>query len=161
MSRCVTTGACGCPRSVRSRSIKAHNIDPTKRDYYLERRYPTFGNLVPRDVASRNAKMMTDEGIGVGPEPHRLAVYLDFRDAIERLGEHTIDERYGNLFDIYKEITGRESLQGPHEDLPRRALHHGRAVGGLQPDDQRAWPLRASARPTSRITAQTASARPR
>src|SRR6266851_3288119 len=74
-------------------------IPESERDYYLERKYPSFGNLVPRDVASRNAKAVCDEGRGVGESG--LAVYLDFRDAIQRLGAKTIKERYGNLFDMY------------------------------------------------------------
>jgi succinate dehydrogenase / fumarate reductase flavoprotein subunit len=79
-----------------------------ERDYYLERLYPSFGNLVPRDIASRRAKMVCDEGRGVGPEIAgvRRGVYLDFRDAIRRLGEAKIRERYGNLFDMYERITG-------------------------------------------------------
>src|SRR3954453_569142 len=79
-------------------------IPEADRDYYLERKYPSFGNLVPRDVASRNAKSVCDEGRGVGESG--LAVYLDFPDAIARLGENTIKERYGNLFDMYERITG-------------------------------------------------------
>src|SRR6201987_1493972 len=81
-----------------------NQIPPDERDYYLERRYPSFGNLVPRDVASRNAKAVCDEGRGVGETG--LGVYLDFADAIQRLGQHTITERYGNLFDMYAQITG-------------------------------------------------------
>ena len=81
-------------------------IPEEERDYYLERRYPSFGNLVPRDVASRNAKAVCDEGRGVGETG--LGVYLDFADAIQRLGENVISERYGNLFDMYQRITGRE-----------------------------------------------------
>ena len=80
-----------------------NEIPDNERDYYLERRYPSFGNLVPRDVASRNAKQVCDEGRGVGPGG--LGVYLDFSEAIARLGEHTIRERYGNLFEMYQRIT--------------------------------------------------------
>lgn len=108
----------------------AHKIDVAKRDYYLERRYPAFGNLVPRDVASRNAKMMTDKDLGVGPGSDRLAVFLDFRDAIKRLGAHTIDERYGNLFDIYKEITADDPHEVPMKIYP--AVHY--TMGGLWVD---------------------------
>ncbi len=108
----------------------APNIDVSKRDYFLERRYPSFGNLVPRDVASRNAKAMADKGLGVGPEPHRLAVYLDFRDAIKRDGEQTIRERYGNLFDIYHEITDENPYQVPMKIYP--AVHY--TMGGLWVD---------------------------
>ena len=78
-------------------------IPEDDRDYYLERRYPSFGNLVPRDVASRNAKQVCDEGRGVGPTG--LSVYLDFSDAINRMGESGIRERYGNLFEMYERIT--------------------------------------------------------
>jgi succinate dehydrogenase / fumarate reductase flavoprotein subunit len=74
-------------------------IPEQERDYYLERIYPSFGNLAPRDVASRQAKFRVDEGRGVGPTG--IAVYLDFKDAIERLGAHTVSERYGNLFQMY------------------------------------------------------------
>ena len=81
-----------------------NQIPKEERDYFLERKYPSFGNLVPRDVASRNAKQVCDEGRGVGESG--LAVYLDFADAIERLGKETIKERYGNLFDMYERITG-------------------------------------------------------
>src|ERR1700681_2154441 len=79
-------------------------VPEEERDYYLERKYPSFGNLVPRDVASRNAKQMADEGRGVGETG--LAVYLDFKDAIQRIGQNVIRERYGNLFDMYERITG-------------------------------------------------------
>src|SRR6187399_2656199 len=81
-------------------------IPDAERDYYLERRYPSFGNLVPRDVASRNAKYVCDEGRGVGKSG--LGVYLDFSDAIKRLGVETIRERYGNLFDMYERITDED-----------------------------------------------------
>jgi len=104
-----------------------NQIPPAERDYYLERRYPSFGNLVPRDVASRNAKAVCDEGRGVGESG--LGVYLDFSEAIERLGQHVIKERYGNLFH------GRESVPGSHAHLPGDPLHHGRPLGGLQPDE--------------------------
>ena len=108
--------------------------DPeTERDYYLERRYPSFGNLVPRDVASRNAKAVCDEGRGVGDSG--LAVYLDFADAITRLGADVIRARYGNLFDMYKKITDEDPYQRANADLPGDPLHDGRVVGGLQPDE--------------------------
>src|ERR1700691_1639275 len=84
-------------------------IPEPERDYYLERRYPSFGNLVPRDVASRNAKLVCDEGRGVGETG--LAVYLDFHDAIERLGRETITDRYGNLFEMYERIAGEDPYQ--------------------------------------------------
>jgi succinate dehydrogenase / fumarate reductase flavoprotein subunit len=103
-------------------------IPDNERDYYLERRYPSFGNLVPRDVASRNAKVVCDEGRGVGESG--LAVYLDFRDAIQRLGKHTIKDRYGNLFDMYERITGEDPYQVPMRIYP--AIHY--TMGGLWVD---------------------------
>jgi succinate dehydrogenase / fumarate reductase, flavoprotein subunit len=103
-------------------------IPEAERDYYLERRYPSFGNLVPRDVASRNAKLVCDEGRGVGETG--LAVYLDFRDAIQRLGKHVIKERYGNLFDMYERITGEDPYQVPMRIFP--AIHY--TMGGLWVD---------------------------
>lgn len=105
-------------------------LPESERDYYLERRYPTFGNLVPRDVASRNAKMMTDKGRGVGPGKDRLAVFLDFEDAISRLGKSAVSERYGNLFDIYHEITGKNPYEEPMRIYP--AVHY--TMGGLWVD---------------------------
>lgn len=83
------------------------DIPESERDYYLERKYPAFGNLAPRDIASRSAKEVCDEGRGVGPT--RYAVYLDFEDAFERLGMRAMDERYGNLFDMYELITGEDA----------------------------------------------------
>jgi succinate dehydrogenase / fumarate reductase flavoprotein subunit len=103
-------------------------IPEAERDYYLERRYPSFGNLVPRDVASRNAKVVCDEGRGVGESG--LAVYLDFRDAIERLGKSVIKERYGNLFDMYDRITGEDPYSVPMRIYP--AIHY--VMGGLWVD---------------------------
>src|SRR5262249_40435480 len=94
-------------------------IPDSERDYYLERRYPSFGNLVPRDVASRNAKTVCDEGRGVGETA--LAVYLDFRDAIKRLGTNVICQRYGNLFDMYQRITGEDPYSVPMRIYP--AIH--------------------------------------
>ncbi len=105
-------------------------IPENERDYYLERRYPSFGNLVPRDVASRAAKAVCDEGRGVGPGG--LGVYLDFSDAIRRLGEHTIRERYGNLFDMYERITGDDPYKVPMRIYP--AIHY--TMGGLWVDYQ-------------------------
>ncbi|MDQ3451618.1 MAG: fumarate reductase/succinate dehydrogenase flavoprotein subunit [Actinomycetota bacterium] len=99
-----------------------------ERDYYLERRYPAFGNLVPRDVASRNAKMMIDEGKGVG-ERHN-GVYLDFYNAIDRLGQGAIGSRYGNLFEMYERITGENPYQAPMRIYP--APHY--TMGGLWVD---------------------------
>ncbi len=131
-------------------------IPEDERDYYLERRYPSFGNLVPRDVASRNAKAVCDEGRGVGETG--LGVYLDFADAIERLGEHIIRERYGNLFEMYQRITDEDPYKVPMRIYPGHPLHHGRPVGGLQPDEHHPRPVRRSAKRTSPITAPTASA---
>jgi succinate dehydrogenase / fumarate reductase flavoprotein subunit len=103
-------------------------IPEAERDYYLERKYPSFGNLVPRDVASRNAKSVCDEGRGVGESG--LAVYLDFRDAIKRLGAPVIKERYGNLFDMYQRITGEDPYKQPMRIYP--AIHY--TMGGLWVD---------------------------
>ena len=105
-----------------------NQIPEEERDYYLERRYPSFGNLVPRDVASRNSKMVCDEGRGVGETG--LAVYLDFRDAIQRLGKSVIAERYGNLFEMYERITGEDPYQVPMRIYP--AIHY--TMGGLWVD---------------------------
>jgi len=108
---------------------RAPNQIPEKeRDYYLERKYPSFGNLVPRDIASRNAKEVCDEGRGVGPGG--LGVYLDFSDAIRRHGESTIRERYGNLFDMYLNITDENAYQTPMRIYP--AVHY--TMGGLWVD---------------------------
>ena len=89
--------------------------------------------LVPRDVASRNAKEVCDEGRGVGPTEAR-SVYLDFADAIRRLGEAVVREKYGNLFDMYEEITGENAYKVPMRIYPCRPLHNGRTVGGLPAD---------------------------
>src|SRR5437868_9000931 len=86
-------------------------ISDNERDYYLERKYPSFGNLAPRDIASRAAKEVCDDGRGVGPGGR--GVYLDFADAIERLGENTIRERYGNLFEVHDKITGADAYTLP------------------------------------------------
>jgi succinate dehydrogenase / fumarate reductase flavoprotein subunit len=103
-------------------------IPEDERDYYLERKYPSFGNLVPRDVASRNAKSVCDEGRGVGEGG--LGVYLDFSDAIKRLGKQGIRERYGNLFDMYERITGENPYEVPMRIYP--AIHY--TMGGLWVD---------------------------
>ena len=103
-------------------------IPENERDYYLERRYPSFGNLVPRDVASRNAKAVCDEGRGVGDSG--LAVYLDFKDAIKRLGVDVIRGRYGNLFDMYTKITAEDPYSVPMRIYP--AIHY--TMGGLWVD---------------------------
>jgi succinate dehydrogenase / fumarate reductase flavoprotein subunit len=105
-----------------------HQIPEGDRDYYLERKYPAFGNLVPRDVASRNAKTQVDAGKGVGPLKN--GVYLDFKDAIDRLGRGVIEERYGNLFDMYRSITGEDPYRTPMRIYP--APHY--TMGGLWVD---------------------------
>ena len=107
-------------------------IPEEDRDYYLERIYPSFGNLVPRDIASRGAKNVCDEGRGVGPEVDgvRRGVYLDFADAIGRLGEDAVREKYGNLFDMYQRITGENPYQVPMRIYP--AVHY--TMGGLWVD---------------------------
>ncbi len=106
----------------------ADQIPEGERDYYLERKYPAFGNLVPRDVASRNAKTVVDEGRGVGPLKN--GVFLDFSDAINRLGEDVVKERYGNLFDMYERITGENPYKVPMRIYP--ATHY--TMGGLWVD---------------------------
>ncbi len=105
-----------------------NEIPEEERDYYLERRYPAFGNLVPRDIASRAAKQVCDEGRGVGPTGY--GVYLDFRDAIERLGVAVIRERYGNLFEMYERLTGEDPYKVPMRIYP--AIHY--TMGGLWVD---------------------------
>ena len=112
---------------------KGDNRDPEsipedERDYYLERRYPAFGNLVPRDIASRAAKERCDEGYGVGAT--KMAVYLDFKDAISNLGEDTVRSRYGNLFQMYNKITGDDPYKTPMRIYP--AVHY--TMGGLWVD---------------------------
>lgn len=106
----------------------ANSIPENERDYYLERKYPSFGNLAPRDISSRSAKEACDDGRGVGPTG--LGVYLDFRDAIARLGEDTIRERYGNLFDMYHHITDENPYKVPMRIYP--APHY--TMGGLWVD---------------------------
>ncbi len=107
---------------------QAAEIPEAERDYFLERRYPTFGNLVPRDVASRAAKMVCDEGRGVGETGY--GVYLDFADALKRLGHQTITERYGNLFEMYERITAEDPYKVPMRIYP--ASHY--TMGGLWVD---------------------------
>jgi succinate dehydrogenase flavoprotein subunit len=103
-------------------------IPESERDYYLERKYPSFGNLAPRDIASRAAKEVCDEGRGVGPSGR--GVYLDFADAIKRLGKNTIEERYGNLFEMYHDITAENPYEVPMRIYP--APHY--TMGGLWVD---------------------------
>jgi succinate dehydrogenase / fumarate reductase flavoprotein subunit len=107
---------------------KPVEIPEGERDYYLERRYPAYGNLVPRDVASRAAKTVCDEGFGVGPSG--LAVYLDFSTALQRLGHQVVSERYGNLFEMYEKITGEDPYKTPMRIYP--AIHY--TMGGLWVD---------------------------
>jgi succinate dehydrogenase / fumarate reductase, flavoprotein subunit len=109
------------------KASEAANIPESERDYFLERKYPSFGNLVPRDVASRNAKYMCDEGRGVGSG---LAVFLDFADAIKRDGRNVVEAKYGNLFDMYKQITGDNPYEVPMQIYP--AVHY--TMGGLWVD---------------------------
>ncbi len=114
----------------REKGDKRHpnDIPDAERFYYLEEKYPSFGNLVPRDVASRNAKIVCDEGLGVGDTG--LAVYLDFRDAIKRDGEDTVRAKYGNLFDMYENIMGENPYKQPMKIYP--AVHY--TMGGLWVD---------------------------
>ncbi|HYP26988.1 MAG TPA: fumarate reductase/succinate dehydrogenase flavoprotein subunit [Blastocatellia bacterium] len=107
---------------------KPHEIPDSERDYYLERKYPSYGNLAPRDISSRAAKEACDAGLGVGPGGR--GVYLDFADAISRLGEARIRERYGNLFEMYERITGEDAYKQPMRIYP--AIHY--TMGGLWVD---------------------------
>jgi succinate dehydrogenase / fumarate reductase flavoprotein subunit len=107
---------------------KANDIPESERDYYLERKYPSFGNLAPRDIASRAAKQVCDEGRGVGATAR--GVYLDFADAIRRLGKDVIEQRYGNLFEMYEKITGENPYEVPMRIYP--ASHY--TMGGLWVD---------------------------
>ena len=113
---------------IRKGQLKASEIKEDDRDYFLERKYPSFGNLVPRDVASRNAKEVVDEGRGVGGSGK--AVYLDFSDAINRLGQPAIQAKYGNLFDMYFQITDENPYELPMRIYP--AVHY--TMGGLWVD---------------------------
>ncbi|MFM6953485.1 MAG: fumarate reductase/succinate dehydrogenase flavoprotein subunit, partial [Sphingobacteriaceae bacterium] len=113
---------------IRAGKLKATDLKEDERDYFLERKYPSFGNLVPRDVASRNAKEMVDEGRGVGASG--VAVFLDFADAIKRLGEDAVRAKYGNLFDMYYQITDENPYKQPMRIYP--AVHY--TMGGLWVD---------------------------
>ena len=115
-------------QKLRNGELKVTDLKEEDRDYFLERKYPAFGNLVPRDVASRNAKEMVDEGRGVGASG--IAVYLDFAEAIGRLGEDTVRARYGNLFDMYQQITDENPYKQPMRIYP--AVHY--TMGGLWVD---------------------------
>ncbi len=116
------------PKSQEDCAKAPNEIPDSARDYYLERKYPSFGNLAPRDISSRAAKEVCDEGRGVGPGGR--GVYLDFADATKRLGEDTIRERYGNLFEIYHKITGENAYEVPMRIYP--AVHY--TMGGLWVD---------------------------
>jgi succinate dehydrogenase / fumarate reductase flavoprotein subunit len=116
------------PKRKEDRFKPPHEIPEADRDYYLERKYPSYGNLAPRDISSRAAKEVCDEGRGVGPGGR--GVYLDFADAIKRLGVDAIRERYGNLFHVYKKITGEDAYNVPMRIYP--AVHY--TMGGLWVD---------------------------
>ena len=113
--------------AIRAGKLKPTEIPEENRDYYLERRYPAFGNLVPRDVASRAAKERCDAGYGVGTG---YAVYLDFADAIHRLGKDVVEQKYGNLFQMYQKITDENPYETPMMIYP--AIHY--TMGGLWVD---------------------------
>lgn len=113
---------------LRKKEIHPSDVPDEERDYYLERKYPSFGNLSPRDISSRSAKEVCDEGLGIAPTG--LGVYLDFRDAIARLGEDTIRARYGNLFQMYEKIAGENPYETPMMIYP--AVHY--TMGGLWVD---------------------------
>lgn len=115
-------------QKLRKGELKISDIKEEDRDYYLERKYPSFGNLVPRDVASRNAKEVVDQGRGVGASG--VAVFLDFQDAINRLGEDAVRAKYGNLFDMYYQITDENPYKQPMRIYP--AVHY--TMGGLWVD---------------------------
>src|SRR5437899_2255301 len=116
------------PKRKEDRLKTPSEIPEADRDYYLERKYPSYGNLAPRDISSRAAKEVCDEGRGVGPGGR--GVYLDFADAIKRLGVDTIRERYGNLFEVYKKISGEDAYKVPMRIYP--AVHY--TMGGLWVD---------------------------
>jgi succinate dehydrogenase / fumarate reductase flavoprotein subunit len=116
------------PKRKEDREKVPGEISDGDRDYYLERKYPSYGNLAPRDISSRAAKEVCDEGRGVGSSGR--GVYLDFADAIKRLGEETIRERYGNLFEVYEKITGEDAYKVPMRIYP--AVHY--TMGGLWVD---------------------------
>ncbi len=121
-------GRCWVPKKVEDCEKPAADIADEDRDYYLERKYPSFGNLAPRDIASRAAKEQCDENRGVGPG--KRGVYLDYQSAIDRVGEDTIRERYGNLFEMYEKITDENAYKQPMRIYP--APHY--SMGGLWVD---------------------------
>ena len=116
------------PKDAKNCALHPSDVAENDRDYYLERKYPSFGNLAPRDISSRSAKEVCDEGRGIGPTG--LGVYLDFADAIDRLGENNIREKYGNLFTMYERITGENAYERPMRIFP--AIHY--TMGGLWVD---------------------------
>jgi succinate dehydrogenase / fumarate reductase flavoprotein subunit len=120
------------PKRIEDCTKDPRKIPEEDRDYYLERIYPSFGNLVPRDIASRRAKDMCDKGHGVGPEVggQRRGVYLDFSSAVQRMGKAKVAERYGNLFEMYERITGEDPYEVPMRMYP--ATHY--TMGGLWVD---------------------------
>ena len=138
-------------QKVREGKLKPEQIKEEDRYYYLEERYPSFGNLVPRDVASRKAKMVCDVGLGV--ESSGLAVYLDFAEAIERLGEDTVLHRYGNLFHMYEKITAENPYKTPITN--HDSLHNGRIGLTINMSNIEGFVV---VRRNSPITAQTAGA---
>jgi succinate dehydrogenase / fumarate reductase flavoprotein subunit len=121
-------GRCWVPKRKEDCDKAPGDIPEDDRDYYLERKYPSFGNLAPRDIASRAAKEQCDDGRGVGPG--KRGVYLDYQSAIDRVGEDTIRERYGNLFDMYEKITDENAYKQPMRIYP--APHY--SMGGLWVD---------------------------
>jgi len=121
-------GRCWVPKKKEDCGKHPNEVPEEERDYYLERKYPSFGNLAPRDIASRAAKEQCDDGRGVGPGGR--GVYLDFATAIKRVGEHTIKERYGNLFEMYEKITDEDAYKRPMRMYP--APHY--SMGGLWVD---------------------------
>ncbi|MFM8716222.1 MAG: fumarate reductase/succinate dehydrogenase flavoprotein subunit [Spartobacteria bacterium] len=123
-----TDGRIWVPKRKEDCGKEPSSIPEADRDYFLERKYPSYGNLAPRDISSRSAKEACDEGRGVGPGG--LGVYLDFADAIKRLGQKTIEERYGNLFEMYQNITGENAYERPMRIYP--AVHY--TMGGLWVD---------------------------
>ncbi len=140
-------------KKLQAGTLNPNDIPDEDRDFYLERRYPAFGNLVPRDVASRAAKERCDAGFGVNNTGK--AVFLDFKYAIAQLGRDTIEKRYGNLFQMYEKNHRCGSLQQSDDDLSGYPLFYGRTLGRLQLDDYDSRIVRYRANVTSRITGQT------
>ena len=121
-------GRVWAPKNPSDTKKSPNDIPESERDYYLERKYPSFGNLAPRDIASRSAKEVCDAGLGVGPTGR--GVYMDFSDAIQRQGKDKIAAKYGNLFDMYQRITYENAYERPMRIYP--ALHY--TMGGLWVD---------------------------